>query len=253
MDDAECGLAAADGVAAGFPLDSYLPILALIRFKCCLMLSDDQRISRWLKTECPQIAGMNIVHFETALHYLLSTGSFPDEQRKYENAVLLIQRILDHLDIERAEKEENVTLDVLTDFVRFVRLSVSYQLKLTPFDAAKSGHYLHRFGSVADRIDRFNETENNDEAGGCSQGLLLDDELRWFMSRSWNFGVSICSKRRGADDDDHSSSLEAGKSWLEIAVRLSRHIQSATDSDQGMMEQMKSAVDGLKAIIYELR
>ena len=132
-----------------FPMNSYLPIMALIQFQSLLMLNDEDRIREWIhnniNTECPQIDGikMNIVHFETALGFLLKFGSFADESRKYENAILLIQHILDLIDddieSESMENEQNITLDVFCDFIRFIRLLISYQLKLTPFDETQSG------------------------------------------------------------------------------------------------------------------
>lgn len=251
MDDTK-DVISSNGKNSEFPMDLYVPITALVRLKCLLIVRDDEGVSDWVKTECPQIRGMSIVHFETALRFLLNFGSFADESRKYQTLVVLIELILEHIDIEKKEKEENVTLDVLCDYVRFVRLLISYQLKLKAFDVAECQQYFQHFKSVEHRIQNFSERNVTDDS---SQGLMLGDEVQWFMSRSWNFGVSICSNRSNMDVDEGVSNLEAGKSWLEVAVKFSRHSISEQDKQgnegqrEEMVIQMESALDELDKVI----
>eukprot|EP01083_Nonionella_stella_P254729 875046_1 len=182
-----------------FPVKEYVPLICLIELKCYLILQLDANINRFITTDIHGLPGMNLDHYESMI-------SSMQRFEALEPAVVLMQHILNYLSARM--KRENVCLDTLCDYVRYNRLLIGYKLKLDANDKQQQQDYLKYtkyFQSVAQAIAKFNENHDYVESSQQSQ---LDDEMQWFMSRSWNFGAHCCSNNQNNDHGQYISIIE---------------------------------------------
>ena len=236
LDGVQLPLAATDSMTDGLEA-----VVLLVRFKCFLVLSDAQR-TRASMASLLRTSAANIVHLEAMLHCLRRLGldGLGGKRAKRQSIAALCQHIVAHIDIEQKRRDGNVTLDVLADHLRYLRMLIAVQAKLKTQSCFRA-HFESVARLVSDQFD-------GDEHGRASQQMLLDDELKWFVAKSWNLGVSVCSKSVSVGGEAYAASLASAKAWFEISIKLSRHTQS-DETVEAMRENMQSALRALQLLI----
>ena len=205
-------------------------IMFLLKLKCYLILNQHQNIIKLLEKDCNKINGIDICYFETMLAFMKNFKSIDLEKRKIYN-VLIIENVLNHIDIDEKNKNDNVTCDILCDYVRFIRRYISYQITQNN-DKQSISKYRKYINSVIDEIKKFNDKNNNEITN--SQELLLEDELKWFMAKCWNFAVYLCMNSKHDNDEQYIHVLEEVKLWMEMAVKISTNVVEVDELKNGM-------------------
>ena len=119
----------------GISMKQYFDIISLIQLKCYLVLGDETRIKELLQANTANVIE-DIVRFETMLSILVRFDSL-------HHVITIIDHIIKCINIKEKHQNNNVTMDVLKDYVRYNRLLITYKMKMSNNNQQTSEYFKY--------------------------------------------------------------------------------------------------------------